>query len=101
MSGTTQTSKGPQASRPAKPEEQRIIDDVLKLYQCKPSEQAYSHYAETAVFHDPVSIARGLESIKSQFNGYVLSLPTIRPPLPPLTRHPITRPCAHAPQSTD
>lgn len=45
----------------------KIIDDILSLYQLKPSQQAYSHYAENAVFHDPVSIARGLD--KSQFNG--------------------------------
>lgn len=69
MSGTTSTAKGEMSSRPASSEEQRIIDDILKLYQLKPSEQTYSHYAENAVFHDPVSIARGLESIKSQFNG--------------------------------
>lgn len=31
--------------------------------------QSYAHYASTAVFHDPVSIAKGLDSIKSQFNG--------------------------------
>ncbi|TKA68449.1 hypothetical protein B0A55_07720 [Friedmanniomyces simplex] len=49
--------------------EQTIIDEVVALYQCRPSEQAYSHYRQDAVFHDPVSIAKGLESIKSQFNG--------------------------------
>lgn len=57
------------STRQPSAEEKKIIDDVLDLYQLKPSEQAYSHYAETAVFHDPVSIAKGLESIKSQFNG--------------------------------
>lgn len=59
----------PFATRQAKPEEQVIIDEVLSLYQLKPSDQSYSHYAPTAVFHDPVSIAKGLNSIKSQFNG--------------------------------
>jgi len=49
--------------------EQTIIDQVVSLYQCRPSEEAYSHYREDAVFHDPVSIAKGLKSIKSQFNG--------------------------------
>ena len=48
--------------------EKRIIDDVL-LYQLKPSEAAYSHYTPQSVFHDPVNIAEGLGSIKSQFNG--------------------------------
>ncbi|CCG83609.1 protein of unknown function [Taphrina deformans PYCC 5710] len=50
-------------------QEKEIIDEVLSLYQCKPSEKSYSHYAETAVFHDPVSIAKGKSSIMSQFNG--------------------------------
>lgn len=69
MSSTTHSSKGAQPSRAASAEEQKMIDDVLCLYQLKPSHQAYSHYAPDAVFHDPVSIAKGLDSIKSQFNG--------------------------------
>lgn len=49
--------------------EQPIIDEVLSLYQLRPTEQSYAHYHSDAVFHDPVSIAKGLDSIKSQFNG--------------------------------
>ncbi|KAK3066004.1 hypothetical protein LTR53_017805 [Teratosphaeriaceae sp. CCFEE 6253] len=49
--------------------EKTIIDQVTSLYQCRPSDEAYSHYRKDAVFHDPVSIAKGLDSIKSQFNG--------------------------------
>lgn len=49
--------------------EQQIIKDVLSLYQLNPTPTSYSHYREDAVFHDPVSIAKGLDSIKSQFNG--------------------------------
>ncbi|KAK0882055.1 hypothetical protein LTR87_004224 [Friedmanniomyces endolithicus] len=33
--------------------EQTVIDQVVSLYQCRPSEEAYSHYREDAVFHDP------------------------------------------------
>lgn len=68
-SGTTPSSVGKLETRPATAKEQKLIDDILDLYQLKPSHQAYSHYAETAVFHDPVSIAKGLDSVKSQFNG--------------------------------
>jgi len=50
-------------------QEQTIIDEVLSLYQLRPSDKSYSHYRSDAVFHDPVSIAKGLDSIKSQFNG--------------------------------
>lgn len=57
------------STRTPTPQEQTIIDGVLSLYQLTPSKKAYSHYREDAVFHDPVSIAQGLESIKSQFNG--------------------------------
>lgn len=66
---TTSSSQGTHATRAPSTNEKRLIDNILLLYQLKPSEQAYSHYTENAVFHDPVSIARGIESIKSQFNG--------------------------------
>lgn len=66
---TTSSSKGTHATRQPSDSEKKLIDDILLLYQLKPSETAYAHYAPNAVFHDPVSIADGLESIKSQFNG--------------------------------
>jgi len=68
-SGTTPSSAGTLKTRPATAKEQKLIDDILQLYQLKPNDQSYTHYAETAVFHDPVSIAEGLDSVKSQFNG--------------------------------
>ena len=66
---TTKSSAGNFPTRTPSVNEQRIIDDILKLYQLQPSEDAYRHYAPNAVFHDPVSIAEGLDSIRSQFNG--------------------------------
>lgn len=57
------------ATGSANSKQQAILDDVLSLYQLKPSEKAYSRYASNAVFHDPVSIAQGLDAVKSQFNG--------------------------------
>lgn len=57
------------ATRQASGSEQKIIDEVLSLYQLRPSDQSYASYEPIAVFHDPVSIAQGLDSIKSQFNG--------------------------------
>ena len=41
-------------SRQPSASEQEVIDEVLSLYQAKPTEKSYSHYAENAVFHDPV-----------------------------------------------
>ena len=69
MSGTTDSAKGSLPTRQPSQQEQKFIDDILALYQCKPTHEIYSHYAEDAIFHDPVSIARGKESIMSQFNG--------------------------------
>ncbi|KAL9585519.1 MAG: hypothetical protein Q9212_001472 [Teloschistes hypoglaucus] len=66
---TTHSTQGVHATRQPSQNEKQLIDDILLLYQLKPSEQAYAHYAPSAVFHDPVSIAQGLDSIKSQFNG--------------------------------
>ncbi|KAL8719506.1 MAG: hypothetical protein Q9225_003496 [Loekoesia sp. 1 TL-2023] len=65
----TTSSAGTHATRTASTTEKQLIDDILQLYQLNPSEQAYRHYAPTAIFHDPISIAEGLDSIKSQFNG--------------------------------
>ena len=65
----TTSSAGTHASRKPSSSEQELIDDVLKLYQLEPTEKAYRHYSPNAVFHDPVSIAEGLDSIRSQFNG--------------------------------
>jgi len=69
MSGTTESDKGTLATRQPSAKEDKMIQDILCNYQLKPTEQTYSHYTEDAVFHDPVSIARGKESIQSQFNG--------------------------------
>lgn len=66
---TTDSSAGTLATRTPSLNEQRILDDILKLYQLHPTEEAYQHYAPNAVFHDPVSVAQGLDSIRSQFNG--------------------------------
>lgn len=66
---TTPSAKGALPSRKASAQEQEIISEILDNYSLKPSEKSYSHYAETAVFHDPVSIAKGKKSIMSQFNG--------------------------------
>jgi hypothetical protein len=69
MSGLTQSSAGTHATRQPTQQEQAIIDRILCNYQLKPSHETYSDYAEDAEFHDPVSIAKGKESIMSQFNG--------------------------------
>ena len=69
MSNTTPSAAGELSTREPSPQEKKLMDDILLLYQAKPTHESYSHYAEDAIFHDPVSIARGKESIMSQFNG--------------------------------
>jgi ketosteroid isomerase-like protein len=68
MSSQAQFTKNLSSRQPSA-EENKIIQDIIALYQCRPSEQAYSHYAETAQFRDPVSIAKGKAQIQAQFNG--------------------------------
>lgn len=40
-----------------------------QLYSCEPKESSYAVYATNAVFHDPVSIAEGVDKIRAQFNA--------------------------------
>ena len=65
----TESSVGVHATRQPNQKEKEIIDDILSLYRLDANKEAYSRYASNAVFHDPVSIAQGLENIQSQFNG--------------------------------
>ncbi|KAI9611845.1 hypothetical protein KEM48_004352 [Puccinia striiformis f. sp. tritici PST-130] len=56
-------------SRSERDDEKTIIRCLKELYSCKPSEASYEMYAENATFHDPLTIATPLSTIKSQFNG--------------------------------
>ncbi|KAG8935706.1 hypothetical protein FRC02_006754 [Tulasnella sp. 418] len=57
------------AERTPSPDEGKIIKAIRELYSCQPTESTYDIYARDAVFHDPVGIAEGIDSIKAQFNG--------------------------------
>ncbi|KAI0093983.1 hypothetical protein BDY19DRAFT_881332 [Irpex rosettiformis] len=61
--------------RTVEPHESEIIQSIKELYTCKPTENTYSVYANNAVFHDPVGIAEGIESIRAQFNGLAKIFP--------------------------
>lgn len=56
-------------SREARPEEAFAIATLQDLYKCKPTEESYKSYTPDAIFHDPVGIAKGIASIKAQFNA--------------------------------
>jgi hypothetical protein len=78
--------------------EARIIRSLRELYSCKAqkvrlgrphlrpvseqvSQRSYEIYTHDAVFHDPIGIARGIDSIHAQFDA----LPKVR----------TTRDCSH------
>jgi len=62
-------------SRSAQPHEEKIIQGIKDLYTCQPKQSSYDIYSNDAVFHDPIGIAQGLESIKAQFNGLAKIFP--------------------------
>ncbi|KAF9486582.1 hypothetical protein BDN70DRAFT_794070 [Pholiota conissans] len=61
--------------RPAQPNEEPIILAIKELYSCKPSNDTFNIYASDAIFHDPVGIASGIGSIRSQFVGLAKIFP--------------------------
>ena len=86
-SGLTPNESKALTERQPSQDEQKILSAIRELYSCKPQEvhecrsvlcgllihvfiqSSYSIYAPNAVFHDPIGIARGVDTIKSQFNG--------------------------------
>ena len=46
-----------------------LVEDILLLYQCKPTEKCYSHFASTVEFEDPLEHAKGANSVRSSFNS--------------------------------
>jgi len=55
--------------RTERDDEKIIVRCLKELYSCNPSEASYEMYAENATFHDPLTMATPLSTIKSQFNG--------------------------------
>ena len=46
-----------------------IVEDLLKLYQCHPTEEAYRHFDANIEFEDPLEYAKGADSVRSSFNS--------------------------------
>ncbi|KAF9531933.1 hypothetical protein CPB83DRAFT_732373, partial [Crepidotus variabilis] len=53
--------------RSAQPHEQPVITAIKEMYSCKPTATTFNVYATDAVFHDPIGIAPGRESVRNQF----------------------------------
>jgi len=49
--------------------EARIIRSLRELYSCKARDRSYEIYTHDAVFHNPIGIARGVDSIRAQFDA--------------------------------
>lgn len=61
--------------REPKADEEPILNALRELYTVNPSESSYAQYTQDAIFHDPVGIAKGIKSIRAQFNA----LPSLFP----------------------
>ncbi|KAL0951629.1 hypothetical protein HGRIS_008310 [Hohenbuehelia grisea] len=55
--------------RAPKDHESKIIQSLKEMYSCQPTENTFDIYARDAVFHDPIGIAEGLDSVRAQFIG--------------------------------
>ncbi|THH11627.1 hypothetical protein EW145_g569 [Phellinidium pouzarii] len=71
---SSQESKALPERQPSQAE-LKIIAALKELYSCNPRESTYDVYTKSAIFQDPISIAEGVGSIKSQFNGLAKLFP--------------------------
>ncbi|KAF9469809.1 hypothetical protein BDZ94DRAFT_1243302 [Collybia nuda] len=55
--------------RSPQPHEEKIIKSIREMYTCSPEESTFEIYAQNAIFHDPIGIAKGISSIRAQFIG--------------------------------
>ncbi|KAG6879568.1 hypothetical protein C0992_001395 [Termitomyces sp. T32_za158] len=74
-SGLLPTESKALEERPIQSHEQKIINAIKEMYSCSPKEDTFKIYAEDAVFHDPVGIAKGPQSIRAQFIGLTKIFP--------------------------
>lgn len=74
-SGLTPEQSKQLPTRQVRDNEHQIIKSIRELYSSAPTTSTYEVYAADAVFHDPVGIAKGLHSIRAQFNA----LPSLFP----------------------
>ncbi|KAI0003745.1 hypothetical protein BJV74DRAFT_764016 [Russula compacta] len=64
-----QTRALPERSVDPDSSEARIILSLRELYSCKAQSSSYEIYTDDAVFHDPIGIASGIDSIRAQFDA--------------------------------
>jgi hypothetical protein len=74
-SGLTASESKALKERSAQPHEQNIIQSLKEMYSCKPRDSTFDVYTKDAVFHDPVGLAQGRDSVVAQFLGLAKIFP--------------------------
>jgi len=54
---------------PLKSEREEIVNHILDLYSCKPTEACFNNYDNDVIFDDPIIYTTGLSNLKAQFYG--------------------------------
>ncbi|KAJ7183313.1 hypothetical protein C8R46DRAFT_1066569 [Mycena filopes] len=72
--------------------EQRIMQSLKELYTCKPQSSTYDIYTKDATFHDPIGYARGLGTIRAQFDALPKLFPRADIPKFHLLQNPASAP---------
>ncbi|KAI0081066.1 hypothetical protein K474DRAFT_1682172 [Panus rudis PR-1116 ss-1] len=74
-SGLTPTETRSLKERKPESYEEPILKGIKELYTSNPTDRTYNIYAKSAVFHDPIGVAEGQDSIRSQFNALAKLFP--------------------------
>lgn len=48
---------------------EEIVNHILDLYSCKPTEECFKHYSDDVIFDDPIIYTTGLSNLRAQFYG--------------------------------
>jgi len=54
---------------PLKNEREEIVNHILDLYSCMPSEACFKHYDDNVIFDSPIIYTSGLSNLRKQFYG--------------------------------
>ncbi|KAL7415735.1 hypothetical protein BDY24DRAFT_406288 [Mrakia frigida] len=68
-SGLTPAQSKALPTRQPTGEESKILEHIKELYRCAPTNDSFSIYSQTAIFHDPIGYADGLGPVRAQFEG--------------------------------
>lgn len=52
-----------------------ILMSLREMYSCKPQATTFDIYSKDAIFHDPIGIAKGVDSVRNQFTALAKLFP--------------------------